>query len=77
MRNLIPSRVAGEPQPASRAFKTRKGADNLAARQQAHSDRIKDGLVWDVAEVEEGGFAVFVTEVACHVPLSHPSRTTV
>lgn len=62
MRTLVASGVAGEPQPASKAFKTRAGAANTAARQRAYSEKISDGLLWDVAPVVEGGWAVFCTE---------------
>lgn len=49
------------PQPASRVYATRKGAENYAAREQAHSDRQNDGLVWEAKPVD-GGFQVFCTD---------------
>lgn len=63
LKSTEPTRVAGEPQPVSRTFKTRKGAANLAAREQSYSDRIEDGLRWEPFEVD-GGWMVFVTDTA-------------
>lgn len=55
------------PQPASRVYVTRKGAENHAAREQAYSDRQNDGLVWEAKPVD-GGFQVFCTDTVVSAP---------
>jgi hypothetical protein len=80
MRSMEPSRVHGEPQPASRVYKSRQGAESHRAREQAHSARTGEDYVWTVEPVE-GGWAVFVTDQTpertwcprCMSPVTHTS----